>query len=64
VEYAPEEAVDTLRVDDIEPPEGTATDAGLKVTCGPLEERVEVKDTVPENPFRLVKVMVVVPDDP
>jgi len=47
VEYAPEEAVDTLRVDDTEPPEGTATDAGLKVTCGPVEERVEVKDTVP-----------------
>jgi hypothetical protein len=25
---------------------------------------VEVKDTVPENPFRLVKVTMILPDDP
>ncbi len=25
---------------------------------------MEVKDTVPENPFRLVKVTMILPDDP
>jgi hypothetical protein len=40
------------------------TEVGLKVTCGPGEESVEVKDTVPENPLRLVKVTMTVPDDP
>ena len=29
-----------------------------------MGERVEVKDTVPENPFRLVKVTMILPDDP
>jgi hypothetical protein len=39
-------------------------EAGLNVTWGPREERVEVKDTVPENPLRLVNVTMTVPDDP
>jgi hypothetical protein len=40
------------------------TEAGLNVTCGPGDERVEIKDTVPENPLRLVNVTVTDPDDP
>jgi hypothetical protein len=39
-------------------------EAGLKVACGPRDERVEVRDTVPENPFRLVKVTITLPDEP
>jgi hypothetical protein len=39
-------------------------EAGLKVTCGPAEESVEVRDTVPENPLRLVNVTITLPDDP
>jgi hypothetical protein len=40
------------------------TEAGLNVTCGPEDERVEVKDTVPENPLRLVNMTMIDPDDP
>ena len=40
------------------------TEAGLNVTCGPWDESVDAKDTVPENPSRLVKVTITVPDDP
>jgi hypothetical protein len=64
VEYAPEEAADTLSVEDVGPLEDSTIVAGLKVTCGPRGDRVEVKDTVPENPFRLVKVTMTFPDDP
>ncbi len=39
-------------------------EVGLKVTCGPEEERVEAKDTVPENPLRLVKLTMTVPEEP
>ncbi len=39
-------------------------EAGLKVTCGPPEESVEVRDTMPENPLRLVNVTITLPDDP
>jgi hypothetical protein len=40
------------------------TEVGLNVTCGPEDESVEVKDTMPENPLRLVNVTTTVPDDP
>jgi hypothetical protein len=40
------------------------TEMGLKVTVGPGEERVEVRDTVPENMSRLVKVTMILPEDP
>ena len=48
----------------MDPLEGSETEVGLKVTCGPGEESVEVKDTVPENTLRLVKVTMILPDDP
>ena len=48
----------------MDPLEDSTTEVGLKVTCGPGEESMEVTDTVPENPSRLVKVTVTVPDDP
>jgi hypothetical protein len=56
--------VDTLRVEAMGPLEDTATEAGLNAICGPVCERVKVKDTVPENPLRLVNVTMTVPDDP
>lgn len=40
------------------------TELGLRVTCGPGDESVEVKDTVPENSLRLVKVTMTLPDEP
>jgi hypothetical protein len=46
------------------PLDDTATELGLNVTCGPAEESLEVKDTVPEKPLRLERVIVEVPDDP
>jgi len=48
----------------MDPLEDSMTEVGLKVTCGSGEESVEVRDTVPENPSRLVKVTMTVPDDP
>jgi hypothetical protein len=40
------------------------TEVGLNVALGPGEESVEVKDTVPENPLRLVNVTMTEPEDP
>jgi hypothetical protein len=40
------------------------TEVELKVTCGPTEESVEVKDTLPENPLRLVRVTITLPEEP
>lgn len=40
------------------------TDAGLKDILGPDGDTVPVKLRVPEKPFKLVRVMVVVPVDP
>lgn len=46
------------------PLEDTAIEVGLRVICGPRGERVAVRETVPENPFKLVKLIVTFPDDP
>ena len=40
------------------------TEGGLNVTCGPWDESVEVKETVPENPLRLVNVTVTFSEEP
>ncbi len=40
------------------------TDVGLNETVGPADETVPAKVTVPEKPFRLVRVTVVVPVEP
>jgi hypothetical protein len=40
------------------------TEVGLNVTWGPGDESVEVMDTVPENPLRLVNVTMTDPDEP
>jgi len=40
------------------------TELGLKVTWGPWDESVEVKETVPENPLRLVNVTVTFSEEP
>ena len=42
----------------------TVTEAGVKVIWGPGDDNVEDKETVPENPLRLVKVTVTVPVEP
>jgi len=46
------------------PPDGRVTDAGLNVTVGPGCETDPVKVSVPENPLRLVRVIVVVAVEP
>ena len=40
------------------------TEIGLKVIWGPGEVSVKVKDTVPENPLRLVNVTVTFSEEP
>jgi len=40
------------------------TELGLKVTWGPGDVSVEVKETVPENPLRLVNVTVTFSEEP
>lgn len=64
MEYAPEDAADTPSVEDADPLEDNTTEVGLNVICGPGDDSVEVNDTVPENPLRLVNVTMTDPDDP
>jgi len=40
------------------------TEGGLNVTCGPGDDSVEVKETVPENSLRLVNVTVTFSEEP
>lgn len=40
------------------------TEGWLNVTCGPGDESVKVKETVPENPLRLVNVTVTFSEEP
>ena len=46
------------------PVEDNVTEVGLNVTCGPGDESVKVKETVPENPLRLVNVTVTFSEEP
>lgn len=48
----------------MDPLEDNDREVGLRATCGPGDEMVEVKDTTPENPIRLVNVTVTDPDEP
>lgn len=48
----------------MDPLEDNTTEVGLNVNCGPGDDSVVVKDTVPENPLRLVNVTMTDPDDP
>jgi hypothetical protein len=56
--------VDTLSVEVADPPEDTVTEFGLTVSCGPRGEGEAVRETVPENPSILVKLIMTLPDDP
>ena len=53
-----------VRVAVAEPPAAKVTGEGLTVTWGPEGETLALRLGVPENPFKLVKVTVVVPDAP
>jgi hypothetical protein len=54
----------TFRVAPPVPPEFKTTLAGLRVTTGPEGEIDLERLTVPAKPFRLLKVMAEVPEDP
>src|SRR2546421_1258331 len=61
--------VATVRVDMPVPPEVKVTDVGLRLAVGYMRQRPEqaievLNPIVPANPFRLVSVIVDVPDDP
>ena len=51
-------------MEDAVPPPGRVTLAGFSDTVGPLGETLPVRSTVPENPLKLVIVMVEAPEDP
>ena len=46
------------------PPGGTVTTDGFSEVFGPLGDTLAVRLIVPEKPLRLVRVIVLVPDDP
>ena len=56
--------MDTVSVDEAEPPADRLTEVGLRDGCGPDEETDAVRLTLPEKPFRLFRVRVVVPEAP
>jgi hypothetical protein len=64
--YAPDEALAdvTFKVELPTPFELSVTVPGLRFGRGPRGEADAERLTVPENPLRLVKVMVDVPEDP
>ena len=53
-----------VRVEGAELPALNETLEGFSVTVGPEGETVDERLTVPANPFRLVKVMVDVAEEP
>ncbi len=53
-----------IRDEDDVPPALTETLTGLRATVGPAGEAVAERLTVPEKPFRLVKVTIEVAEDP
>lgn len=59
-----DEVAKTVIVDVPVPPEGKVTFAGLKNTDGPKLETEAVKITLPVNPFRLLRLIVELLDDP
>jgi len=61
--------VATIRVDVVVPPAVSVTVVGLRVAVGYMRQRPEqaidaLRPIPPPNPFKLVSVMVDVPDDP
>lgn len=60
VEYRPEPDVTTVSVAVAEPPPASVTEVGLMDTWGPEGETLAVRLGVPENPFKLFRVIVVV----
>lgn len=56
--------VNTVRIELAEPPLGTVTFAGFSLIDSPDGFAMLNKETVPAKPFRLVTVMVDVPEEP
>lgn len=59
-----EDWVETVRIDVVVPPDERLTLEGLSEADGPEGEDVADSVTVPEKPFRLESVIVLVPDEP
>ncbi len=59
-----EEAGLILRVVLFDPPGASRRLVAARDTAGPAGEIDGARETVPENPFRLLRVMVDVPEDP
>ena len=59
-----EEVVDIVSVELASPPDDRVRLDGFKLIDKPLGDTENSKLTVPVNPFRLVRVMVVVIEDP
>jgi len=60
--YVPAVLELTVRVEDAEPFAGNVTLDELKERVGPVGDAEAVRPTVPENPFRLVRVIVDEPE--
>ncbi len=56
--------MDTVSVDEAEPPADRLIEVGLRDGCGPDGETATTRLTDPEKPFMLVNVRVAVADEP
>jgi hypothetical protein len=56
--------VDTVSVDEAEPPADRLIEVGLRDGCGPDGETAATRFTDPEKPFKLLNVKVAVVDEP
>ena len=56
--------MDTVSVDEAEPPADRLIEVGLRDGCGPDGETATTRFTDPEKPFKLLNVRVAVADEP
>ncbi len=56
--------MDTVSVDEAEPPADILIEVGLRDGCGPDGETATTRFTNPEKPFKLLNVRVAVADEP
>ena len=56
--------MDTVSLDEAEPPAVRLIEVGLRDGCGPDGETAAVRFTDPEKPFMLLNVRVAVADEP
>ena len=56
--------MDSVNVDEAEPPADRLSEVGLRDGCGPDGETATTRFTDPEKPFMLLNVRVAVADEP